>query len=183
VDLPVIDGCWRVAYWIGFRLLRLWWWLRRPDHRGALVAVWLDGRILAVRQSYRTNLSWPGGGIRHGEDPGDAARRELAEELGLVVQSADLVLVREMIVDWDFCRRVFSSRRRCAPRPDCHRSCVPILKIGTMHLSRIAYEPGCLKFLLPPCCMMASRPTDATRFASKRNDRRGAGRSTLNAAC
>jgi 8-oxo-dGTP diphosphatase len=102
--VAVIDRCWRVAYWIGFRLMRLWWWLRRPDHRGALVAIWFGGRILTVRQSYRANLSWPGGGIRRGEDPRDAACRELAEELGLVVSPSDLALMREMTVDCDFCR-------------------------------------------------------------------------------
>jgi 8-oxo-dGTP pyrophosphatase MutT (NUDIX family) len=115
----MIDWCWRVAYWIGFRLLRLWWRLRRPDHHGALVAIWLDGRILTVRQSYRANPSWPGGGIRRGEDPREAACRELAEELGLAVDAADLVLEREMLIDWDFCRdhvRVFELHLRDEPR-------------------------------------------------------------------
>ena len=115
----MIDRCWRVAYWIGFRLLRLWWRIRRPDHHGAVVAIWLDGRILMVRQSYRANLSWPGGGIRRGEDPRDAARRELAEELGLMVGSADLALVRKMIGDWDFCHdhvRVFELHLQAEPR-------------------------------------------------------------------
>ena len=115
----MIDWCWRVACRIGFRLMRLWWWLRRPDHHGALVAVWLDGRILVVRQSYRANPSWPGGGIRRGEDARHAARRELAEELGLMVECTDLVLVREMVVDWDFCRdhvRVFALHLRTEPR-------------------------------------------------------------------
>ena len=100
----MIDRLWQVTYWVGFRLARIWWWLRRPDHRGALVAIWFDGRILAVRQSYRTALSWPGGGVNRNEDPRDAARRELAEELGLAVSSADLLPVREMIVNWDFRR-------------------------------------------------------------------------------
>jgi 8-oxo-dGTP diphosphatase len=99
---PVSDWCWRLAYRIGFPLARQWWRLRRPHHHGALVAIWHKGRILAVRQSYRAGLSWPGGGIHDAEDPRDAARRELTEELGLVVRPTDLVLVREMIVDWDF---------------------------------------------------------------------------------
>jgi len=116
---PVIDRCWRVAYWIGFRLIRLWRRLRHPDHHGALVAIWHNGRILTVRQSYRANPGWPGGGIGRGEDPRDAARRELAEELGLVVDPADLVLVRTMIVDWDFCRdhvRVFELHLPAEPQ-------------------------------------------------------------------
>ena len=114
----MIDRLWRVMYWIGFRLARIWWWLRHPDHRGALVAIWLDGRILFVRQSYRSALSWPGGGVNRGEDPRDAARRELAEELNLVVQPTDLIPVREMIIECDFRRdhvSIFELRLYSAP--------------------------------------------------------------------
>jgi len=114
----MVDRLWRLAYRVGFRAARLWWRLRRPDHDGAVVAVWLDGRILAVRQSYRSNPSWPGGGIRRGEAPREAARRELREELGLEVAPDDLVLAREMVVDWDFRRdrvRVFELHLRAEP--------------------------------------------------------------------
>jgi 8-oxo-dGTP diphosphatase len=78
--------------------------MRRPDHHGAIVAIWCNERILMVRQSYRRGPSLPGGGINRGEDPRDAACRELVEELGLVVEPGDLTLVREMVVDWDFRR-------------------------------------------------------------------------------
>src|SRR5690349_1164520 len=96
---PMADRLWRLAYRLGFRAARLWWRLRRPDHHGAVVAVWLGGRILVVRQSYRANPSWPGGGVRRGEAPREAARRELAEELGLAVRPDALVPVREMVVE------------------------------------------------------------------------------------
>ena len=100
----MLNWSWQTAYKIGFRTARLWWRLRHPDHDGAVVAVWLNGRILVVQQSYRSNLSWPGGGVHRREDPKDAARRELAEELGLVVGTDDLILARNMVVDWDYRR-------------------------------------------------------------------------------
>ena len=49
-----MDRFWRLAYRVGFRAARLWWRVRRPAHDGAVVAVWVDGRVLAVQQSYRT---------------------------------------------------------------------------------------------------------------------------------
>ncbi len=114
----IMDRFWRLAYRLGFRAARLWWRLRRPHHDGAVVAVWWGGRVLAVQQSYRSNPSWPGGGIRRGEEPREAARRELREELGLEVAPDDLVLARETVVDWDFRRehvRVFELRLRAEP--------------------------------------------------------------------
>jgi 8-oxo-dGTP pyrophosphatase MutT (NUDIX family) len=84
------------------------------------VAVWWGGRVLAVQQSYRSYLSWPGGGVRRGEEPREAARRELREELGLEVAPDDLVLAREMAVAWDYRRehvRVFELRLRAEPVP------------------------------------------------------------------
>ena len=115
----IMDRFWRLAYRVGFRAARLWWRVRRPDHDGAVVAIWLDDdRILAVQQSYRSNLSWPGGGIRRGEEPREAARRELREELGLEVRPDDLVLARETVVEWDIRRehvRVFELRLHGEP--------------------------------------------------------------------
>lgn len=58
--------------------------------------------MLVVRQSYRRELSLPGGGVRETETAVDAACRELAEELGLVVPPAELehVLQRTGVWDW-----------------------------------------------------------------------------------
>jgi 8-oxo-dGTP diphosphatase len=122
-DLVALGWPWRLVHRLGFRAARLWWRLRRPAHDGAVVAVWWNGRVLAVQRSCRANPSWPGGGMRRGEEPREAARRELREDLGLEVAPDDLVFAREMVVDWDSRRehvRDFELRLRAEPvlRPD-----------------------------------------------------------------
>ena len=79
----VIDLAWRTLFRFAFPLARLWWRLRRPSHEGALVAVHVGPTLLLLRSSYRAEWNFPGGGIRRGETPEAAARRELAEEIGL----------------------------------------------------------------------------------------------------
>ena len=69
-----------------YLLLRFWWRLRRPVRiQGAQVALWHGGQILVVRHSYIAGYGLPGGRFKRGEDPRQAARRELAEELGISV--------------------------------------------------------------------------------------------------
>jgi 8-oxo-dGTP diphosphatase len=97
----LLNCAFRLAYWLGFRLMRLWWRWRRPDHYGAIVAVWHKGRVLLLRQSYRRALAFPGGGLERDESPRAGACRELAEEIGICVAPEALSLVREMTALWD----------------------------------------------------------------------------------
>lgn len=55
-----------------------------------------DGAILLVKQAYRDNWGLPGGLLNRGEDPAEAARREVLEEVGL---SIDLVGEPAVVVD------------------------------------------------------------------------------------
>jgi 8-oxo-dGTP diphosphatase len=84
-----IDAAYRLAFRIAFPLAVAWWRLRRPRHDGAIVAVYVGPALLLVRSSYRTAWNFPGGGIRRGETPDAAARRELAEEIGLAATRLD----------------------------------------------------------------------------------------------
>ena len=83
----LIRAVYRAAHW-GLRLL---WFIRRPETSGALVAVWHQGRVLLVKNSYRAQLTFPGGYIRPREDRRTAAARELREEVGINVQPKRLV--------------------------------------------------------------------------------------------
>jgi 8-oxo-dGTP pyrophosphatase MutT (NUDIX family) len=90
---------------MGFPLARLYWRLRGKPHHGTQVAIWVDGKVLCVRPSYRGVLTFPGGGVEPGEDPAAAAQRELLEEL-------DLSVPRDRL------RPVFTARGRWDGRPD-----------------------------------------------------------------
>lgn len=96
-----VDAAYRFVYRLAFRLLRGWWLLRRPDHAGAIIAVWVEGRVLLVRQSYRATLTFPGGGIGRGETARAAAQRELGEEVGLVADETALAFAGDWTGWWD----------------------------------------------------------------------------------
>ncbi len=73
----------RAGYRLGYLMLRVWWFVRRPQTRGAAVALWHNGQVLLVRTSYRNCYSLPGGFAQRGEPSEQAARRELQEEVGI----------------------------------------------------------------------------------------------------
>jgi 8-oxo-dGTP diphosphatase len=74
----------RTGYRIAFRLLQALWFVRRPRKSGVKCLITTSGRILLVRHTYGAR-AWdlPGGAMKRGEPPLDAARREMEEELGL----------------------------------------------------------------------------------------------------
>ena len=81
----VVDRLWRIGLRIAYRLLRVCWFVARPRHEGAGVAVWHGERVLMIRNSYRQSLCLPAGGLKRRERPIDAAVRELREEVGIEV--------------------------------------------------------------------------------------------------
>ena len=89
----VINACFRSAYRLAYWLAKRWWAWR--GHNGTAIAVWVGDRVLVVRHSYKPGLRLPGGGVKAGEDHMLAAIRELQEETGLIVASADVVLLME----------------------------------------------------------------------------------------
>lgn len=79
-----------------------------------------DGRVLLVRQTYRNRWGLPGGLVSRREPPTDAARREVAEEVGLDVElvGEPAVVVEAVLQRVDL---VFRARPAAGVDPDATR--------------------------------------------------------------
>jgi 8-oxo-dGTP diphosphatase len=82
MELPVSIR--RLGYRSAYRVLQTFWFVRRPNKLGVKCLLTEDDQILLVRHTYgRRAWDLPGGAVKRGEPPVEAARREMNEELGL----------------------------------------------------------------------------------------------------
>jgi 8-oxo-dGTP pyrophosphatase MutT (NUDIX family) len=74
----------RLGYRLAYRVLTVWWFLRRPRTAGVKCLLTSGDEVLLVRHTYGPDV-WdlPGGLIKRGEAPLETARREMGEELGI----------------------------------------------------------------------------------------------------
>jgi 8-oxo-dGTP pyrophosphatase MutT (NUDIX family) len=78
--------------------------------RARLIVLSEDGKELLLVKSWGAQPYWglPGGGLKRGESPADAARRELYEETGLDVFQDDLTYVTTL--RWQYEAPIFMLR-------------------------------------------------------------------------
>jgi ADP-ribose pyrophosphatase YjhB (NUDIX family) len=80
------------------RARRLGVWLTQARFTVTAGAVVLDegGRVLLLQHTFRGGSGWgiPGGFVERGEQPGEAIRRELREEVGVEIDDVRLVAAR-----------------------------------------------------------------------------------------
>lgn len=75
-------------------------WLAEPRFMVTVGAIAVDvrGRVLLLKHEFRTGSGWgiPGGFMEAGEQPLEALRRELREEIGVELDAAEIVRVRTL---------------------------------------------------------------------------------------
>jgi 8-oxo-dGTP pyrophosphatase MutT (NUDIX family) len=85
----MVDRAWLLSrfYRVAYQLARVYWFVVRPAKRGVKCVITRGDEVLLVRHTYGERRAWelPGGSIKRGELPLDAARRETLEELGLTI--------------------------------------------------------------------------------------------------
>lgn len=111
----------RLALSVAHRLRHHWRRITGITGEGvSIVARDFDGQVLLVRHSYGPQ-GWyfPGGGIKRGEAPEAAARRELREEADCLIEGLKLVgIIEEELSGAPHRAHLFEGVVDAMPRPD-----------------------------------------------------------------
>jgi len=120
VEDRLFDRVIRLLYKAAYQSLLFVNFFLRPKTQGAYVAVWHNDQILLIRNSYKSTYTLPCGGIERGETPREAARRELEEEVGLILPANAFQRVYETINQTEFKQDhiiLYEVRLSTPPRP------------------------------------------------------------------
>ncbi len=95
-------------------------WRKAPLSGVSVVITNLTGDVLLLKHSYGPDVwSLPGGGLGRGEDPMEAARREVREELGVeLARIAPIGTLEEVISGSPHTAHIFAGVCDRQPQPD-----------------------------------------------------------------
>ena len=80
----------RLILKLAYRALLTLWFFTKPTVYGVYIAIWYQADLLMIKNSYRKRLTIPCGRMKRGEDPAEAAVRELYEEVGIKLEKSKL---------------------------------------------------------------------------------------------
>jgi ADP-ribose pyrophosphatase YjhB (NUDIX family) len=106
---------------LAHRIRHMWRrWRKAPIAGVSVIVTNLGGDVLLLKHSYGPDVwSLPGGGLGRGEDPLDAARREVREELGIELARIEPVATLEEVLSGSpHTAHLFAGTCDRHPRPD-----------------------------------------------------------------
>lgn len=102
--------------------IRNYWrrWRGAPVAGVSVIITNLGGDVLLLKHSYGPKVwALPGGGLKSGEDPAKAARREVREELGMTIGKIEpITVITEVISGAPHTSHLFAAVCDQHPRPD-----------------------------------------------------------------
>jgi len=95
-------------------------WRKTPIAGVSVIVTNLGGDVLLLKHSYGPAVwSLPGGGLGKGEDPADAARREVREELGVeLVRIEPVGILEEVLSGSPHTAHIYTAVCDRRPEPD-----------------------------------------------------------------
>lgn len=95
-------------------------WRQVPIAGVSVIITNLGGDVLLLKHSYGPDVwSLPGGGLARGEDPTEAARREVREELGIELPRVEAIgTLEEVLSGSPHTAHLFAATCDQNPRPD-----------------------------------------------------------------
>ena len=87
----------KFLYIIYYKLHLVYCFLFRPKVEGSYCLIFVDDYLLIIKNSYKTYWTVPCGGINKGEEPIDAAIREVEEEVGLNLEAQRVSFIKVIL--------------------------------------------------------------------------------------
>ncbi|MBA4320230.1 MAG: hypothetical protein C0412_17675 [Flavobacterium sp.] len=93
----------RIINKILYPIVRLYWFVARPKNFGVKCILQYENQILMVRHTYGHKLwCFPGGGMKKGEIPEEAVRREIREEVN--IEMSELISIGQFFTASEYKR-------------------------------------------------------------------------------
>jgi NADH pyrophosphatase NudC (nudix superfamily) len=75
-----------IIYKIVYSFLKIYWYIFRPKTQGVICLIFSGDELLLIRHNYgRSAWTLSGGGLKKNETKEEAVKREVKEELGLII--------------------------------------------------------------------------------------------------
>jgi 8-oxo-dGTP pyrophosphatase MutT (NUDIX family) len=69
-----------------FFVVKLYWRIFKPETEGSKIILTYRNEVLLVKHTYGNKFTFPGGGLKKGENSDDAIKREVIEELSILLK-------------------------------------------------------------------------------------------------